>query len=188
MINKILRTKTKQTIFTVADISDISGRKADSNLVANINYYVKKGDLIQISKGLYAIDRDYDKYELGNKLRRPSYVSFYTVLQKEGILFQEYQELFFASNRSEQIEINNIKFKYRKLKDSILLNNMEIVSTTNISIATIERALCDKLYLDGEEYFDNLTSIDWEVANKLAIEVYKSEKLIKTLNKLKDVK
>jgi len=36
----------------------------------------------------------------------------------------------------------------------------------------LERALCDKIYLDGDEYFDNLRQINWELAGKLNAEVY----------------
>lgn len=186
MIKQLLRNKQSQTVFTVSDIALYLDKEVDSNLVSNIHYYVRKGELIQLSKGLYALDMDYNKFELGNKVRRPSYLSFYTVLQLNGVIFQPYDTIFYASNRSEVVNMDQQQFKYRKLKDEILLNSLGIEGLNQYSIASVERALCDKLYLDGIEYFDNLSKIDWEFVGKLIDQVYKSDKMKLIVKKLKD--
>jgi predicted transcriptional regulator of viral defense system len=187
MIKKLLKKKGKKTVFTVADIASILERNVDDNLVSNINYYVRRGELINLSKGLYALDL-FDSFELANKLRRPSYISFYTALQEGGIVFQEYSTIYLACNRSEEIEILETKLKYRKLKDEILLNPLGIIQGETYSKATVERALCDKIYLDGVEYFDNLESINWDFAFEMADKVYGSKKLKDNLSKLKNAK
>ena len=179
MIKQILKEKNKQTVFTFGDIAMITGKSANSNLVSNINYYIKTGQLIRISKGIYALDENYSIWELANKLRKPSYISFYTVLQKAGIVFQPYSTIFLSCNRSEVIEKNNQKFKYRKLKDEILYNMKGLQEKENVMIATPERALLDKIYLDGDEYFDNLSKIDWEFAKEMNDDFYKSKKIEK---------
>ncbi len=179
MIKEILRKKETQTVFTFGDISVITGREPNSNLISNINYYVKTGDLVRLSKGLYALDEDYSILELGNKLRRPSYISFYTILQKEGIIFQPYNTIYLACNRSEIIKKGDQVFKYRKLKDEILYNVKGLQQEENVMLATPERALLDKIYLDGDEYFDNLRRINWDFALEMNEEIYKSQTIEK---------
>lgn len=180
--------KSRQTIFTLSDIANLLGKEADVNLVANVNYYVKKGEIINLSKGIYALNQEYNKLEFANKLRRPSYISFYTVLQKEGVIFQEYQTILLAANRSEAIEKDDFKIKYRQIKDEVLLNPLGIKVNQNYSIATKERALCDKIYLDGLEYFDNLVEINWSLVDNLLVNVYKSKTLPKLIKELKNAK
>jgi len=43
--------------------------------------------------------------------------------------------------------------------------------------ASVERALLDKLYLDGEEHFDNLRQVDWDKMARLNREVYRRQTL-----------
>ncbi len=179
MIKKLLRKKRGQTVFTLSDIAAITNKEADENLISNIHYYVKTGQLIRLSKGIYALDKEYSIWEFANRLRKPSYISFYTILQKEGIVFQPYYTIFLASNRSEEIKKGKEIFRYRKLKNDILLNTMGIVEENGVTVATQERALLDKVFLDGEEYFDNLRRIDWKFAKKLNKEVYESKKIEK---------
>lgn len=184
MIKEILKNKSQsQTVFSFSDIARLSSRNPNSNLVSAVSYSVKKGDLIRLSKGLYALNKNYSKYELANKLRTPSYISLYTVLSMEGVVFQPYTSIFAISNRSETIVIKSQKYIYRKIKDAILLNSLGILDKDGVAFACAERAILDKIYLDGSEHFDNLRSVNWELAGKLNSSIYKSkviEKFIKT--------
>ncbi len=177
MIKELLRKKHTQTVFTFNDISIITKRKPDSNLISNINYYISNGELKRLAKGIYTLDENFSKFELANKLRRPSYISFYTILQKEGIVFQPYDTIYLASNRSEEIHISGFHFKYRKLKDDILYNLKGVEEKNNVVMATPERALLDKIYLDGEEHFDNLKNINWNLLKIMNNEIYMSKKI-----------
>ena len=72
----------------------------------------------------------------------------------------------------------NYPLQYRKIKNEILLNPLGIKNKNNVQIATPERAICDKLYLDGVEYFDNLRNIDWAFMGELNTQVYGKNKVI----------
>ena len=98
----------------------------------------------------------------------------YTVLQESGVVFQPYSSIYLISKRSEEVNIDNQKYIYRKIKDNILLNPLGIIQNDSISIATKERAICDILYLDDEQYFDNLREIDWNMILKLNKNVYEN--------------
>jgi hypothetical protein len=69
-------------------------------------------------------------------------------------------------------------YVYRKIKDSILLQPLGIASANGIFKASPERALCDKIYLDRQEYFDNLRSIDWDFMTSLNQNVYNDNRYI----------
>lgn len=175
MIKDLALKRGEQTVFRLIDIAQLTGRPVDHNLSSAVSYYVKKRELVRLSKGLYALDGHYSKWELGNKLRVPSYVSLYSVLQIEGVVFQPYNSVFLISNRSEKVEIQGQQYVYRKIKDEILLNPAGITVKDNVAVASVERAFLDKLYLDGEEHFDNLSMIDWQTARQLNEQVYKNQ-------------
>ena len=101
-------------------------------------------------------------------------------MESLGIVFQPYSSIYIASRRSEEKIIDGQKYIYRKIKDEILLNPMGIDMQGQISKASPERAICDKLYLDGIEYFDNTRNIDFEKMRLINIEVYKNNQAIST--------
>src|SRR3990167_1902818 len=121
MINQLLRNKPAfQTVLSVSNIARLTNKQPDVNMLSALSYHVQKGNLIRLSKGLYALDNQYSRFELANRLRQPSYISLYTVLQKAGVVFQPYTSIFVVSNRSETLIIGNQKYLYRKIKDAIL--------------------------------------------------------------------
>ncbi len=83
MLSYLLRSK--QTVFSFRDILLASDAPTPSLLYRRVNYYVTKGNLYQIRRGLYAKDKNYDRYELGTKILTPSYISFETILAEAGI-------------------------------------------------------------------------------------------------------
>lgn len=160
------------------DIKKVLNIKNDKSLYNAISYAVKKQELYKISDGIYSIEKNYSKKEFGNRYRTPSYISLYTVLQEEGVIFQPYTSIYLISKRSEVVTIDEQKYVYRKIKDSILLNPLGIIQKENISIASIERAICDTIYLDGEQFFDNLRDVNWSLMSELNKEVYENNKNI----------
>ncbi len=175
-----------QTVFRFSDLSQAVAGYTGQKLRSALKYALARGDIFKISKGIYSLSKDYSRLEFANKYRSPSYISLYSVLQKEGITFQPYSAIYVISNRSQEIEIDGQNYVYRKIKDSILLNTFGVKNENGIQIAGIERAICDKLYLDGDEYFDNLRQVDWNLMTETNTKVYGENKLILTfINKNK---
>ena len=185
IIKKLAVNRGVQTVFSLAEIARIVGVKADKNLISAVSYYVKSGDLLRLAKGLYVLNKDYLRYELGNKLRTPSYVSLYTVLQNEGVVFQPYTSIFLVSFRSETRIVDGQKFVYRKIKDEALLNPLGIKSEGLVAVASLERAILDKIYLDGEEHFDNLRSVNWDKMEELNEQVYRHKNINKYIKEMR---
>jgi len=178
-IKQLMMAKGRgQTVISVADASMMVPEYSGNKLWSALKYAVASGDLIRLTRGIYVFERNYSHLELANKLRIPSYVSMYTVLQKEGVVFQPYESVYMIASRSQRIEVDNQNYIYRRIKAEILLNTRGIEIVDRVSMANTERALCDKLYLDGNEHFDNLRGIDWEEMRNLNRLVYGGNKTI----------
>ena len=80
--------RSERTVFSLKDIALLLGETDFDSIKSKINYYIRKNDLYQIRKGIYAKSKTYDQLELANKIYTPSYVSMETVLANEGIISQ----------------------------------------------------------------------------------------------------
>ena len=85
--------KTPKSIFTTKDLSLVWQEKNKKKLYSKISYYLKKGEIKKLSRGIFAKDKNYDIRELATSIYSPSYISFETVLVDAGYIFQ-YYELF----------------------------------------------------------------------------------------------
>lgn len=169
---------SRQTVYLVSDLSQQVAGYSGAKLYSALKYATKKKDLNRITRGIYAFSKNYSKIEFANKFRTPSYISLYTILQEAGIIFQPYSDIYIVSQRSEVYEVDGQKYIYRKIQDDILLNHTGTIYVDGVHKASAERALCDTLYLDGDEFFDNLRDINWDLMKKLNSDVYANNKLI----------
>lgn len=173
---------SKQTVFTSREIALLIGEKNANNLKSKLSYYVKTGKLTRLRRGIFAKNEQYDRNELAVRVYTPAYLSFETVLAREGVIFQYYQSLFVASYLTRDILVGENKISYKKLKSEILTNKKGLVDCGYYLEATRERAFLDRLYLFPDYSFDNLRGMDWEACLDI-VSIYKSKKLIKTLEK-----
>ncbi|OGY31349.1 MAG: hypothetical protein A3C02_03490 [Candidatus Andersenbacteria bacterium RIFCSPHIGHO2_02_FULL_45_11] len=172
--------QSQKTIFTIKDLALLWAEKDNNNLKSKIAYYVKKGSLIRLTRGVFARDKDYNLKELATSIYTPSYISFETVLRESAVIFQHYDTVFVASKWPKTVEIDTHSIQFRKLKDELLFNPKGIVNKGTYSIATVERAFLDMLYISKEYHFDNLRPIDWEKCFDL-VDIYDNKKLVERL-------
>lgn len=182
---KVLKlTNLGKTVFTTDDLMlfwSISNRDVLKN---TIHKALKKGLLFPIKKGLYGLKGvEPDLFELASKLKKNSYISFETVLSSKGVVFQYYDDVFLASDRTITIKHKNNNFSYRKLPDFILLDRTGVENKNNYFIATAERAICDKIYKDGLSYFDDISVLDKNTVFEIA-KIYKNKRFEKEIKKL----
>lgn len=173
---------SKQTVFTSREIALLIGEKNLDNLKSKLSYYVKTGKLIRLRRGVFVKNEKYDRNELAVRIYTPAYVSFETVLGREGVAFQYYGTIFVASYLSREISVGENKITYRKLKDEILTNQKGLINHGYYFEATKERAFLDRLYLSDTYHFDNLRGIDWGSCRDI-VSIYKSKKLEKALER-----
>ncbi len=173
-----------QSVFSSKEVAILTGENDPLSLKSKLSYYVRVEKLKRLRKGFYAKSDEYDKKELATKLYTPSYVSFETVLAKEGVIFQYYDTIFCAGYLSREVQVGDICIRYRKLKNEILLNRAGLIEKDFYFEASRERAFLDMIYINSECYFDNLRSLDWEKCESL-VSLYKNASLIKVLNEYK---
>lgn len=179
LINKLYQST--QTVFSNKDLALIWQEDNAFNLKAKIAYYVKSQALLRLTRGVFAKNEAYDPKELATSIYTPAYISFETVLREAGIVFQHYDSIFVASKWPKQININQHKIIFRKLKNIVLFNATGIINRNHYSIATPERAFLDMIYLFPDYYFDNLKAINWDKCEEM-LEIYDNKQLVKRLH------
>ena len=168
--------RDKRTVFTLQEIAMLVKEPDFGRLKQRIHYFVNRGKLRNIRRGIYAKD-NYFPEELACKIYSPSYISLEYVLQKSGIIFQYSGQITNVSYLSRIIAVGDHELKYRKIKNNILYNTSCITRLdTGINIATPERAFLDTLYLNKESYFDSLHIINKDIVKDL-LKIYQSEQL-----------
>lgn len=173
--------RSPKTVFTFKDISLIWENSDRKSVISGINYYVNSNQLYRIRRGIYAKDENYSKDELATRIYTPSYISFETVLGREGLNFQYYSQIFLASYLTREITIDNQVYTFRKIKDDVLANPLGIENKTETSIATRERAFLDILYINPNYHFDNADPLDWERVFEI-LPIYRNKKMAKIVN------
>lgn len=174
--------KYNQTIFSTKEIALLWNEENSVAVRNRLNNYVENKKLIRLRKGFYVKSKDYNKFELGVKIYTPSYISFETVLYKSGVIFQFYNKIFLASYLKREIEVNNQKYSYNKIKNLTLTNHSGVNQKDNYSIASVERAFLDTVYLNKGYHFDNLSPIDWGKIFKI-LPIYRNDAMKKRLKK-----
>lgn len=180
-LTSILRSN--KTVFSSKDIALLWHESSTTATRVRLHYYIQKGDLYRIRNGLYAKNENYNKLELATRILTPAYVSFETVLAKEGLIFQYYEPIFVASYVTREILIDRQVYSFRKMKDGVLTDSTGIEHVSETSIASKERAFLDMLYVKDKYHFDNIRSLDWDKAFKI-LPIYKNLRMTKNVNNL----
>ena len=164
-LKKIL--KRDQSVFTFQEFTLLWPGNSSHVIASRLAYYVKKGDLLRLRRGIYAKSPQYNKFEVAVKIYTPSYISFETVLVRAGMIFQFYSQITVASYLSRTIICDDQVYHYNKIQPEILTNPLGIEHIENYSIAVPERAFLDILYLYKRYHFDNLGPLNWNLVFSL---------------------
>ena len=121
-----------------------------------ISEWVKSGELISLRRGLYIPGRESnlpkpEPFLIANHLRGPSYVSLESALSYWGLIPERVYEITSVTLKSKKIYTTSVgKFSYQFLPSpyySFGIKSVPINSTQTILIASLEKAICDKLIL-----------------------------------------
>ncbi|MFH1626778.1 MAG: type IV toxin-antitoxin system AbiEi family antitoxin domain-containing protein [bacterium] len=170
--------RSPKTIFSTKDIVLLWGEEGKINVRVRLSNYVKRGKLIRVHRGIYAKDKNYDRFELATRIYTPSYISFETVLTRTGINFQYYGNIFVASYVTREIEVSGQKISFIRMKDYVLSNTIGIEHTNDISTATKERAFLDRIYISKDYHFDYLDILDWDKVFEI-LPIYRNKRMDK---------
>lgn len=180
-IEKIL--DSEKTIFRYKDIELLLGISNRETIKSFFWRAVEEGVFCKIQSGVYGLKK-YNPYELWTKLKKNSYISFETVLREKWVIFQDYwNQVFLASDNTLEKYAGNKKYCYLKIKNDILTNPLGLEQKRQYMQASVERALCDRLYLTKNYHFDNLEHINWENLEEIS-QIY-NKRVILAIKKLK---
>lgn len=160
-MNKILQIQISGSrVFTAQDLAVWWGYSDEDKLYELIKYYVRTGQIYKFTRGLYSLIKYNQQsirqdtnllYEVANKLIPNSYVSLWTVLKREGVVFQYYDEIYSMARKSVTRDVLGVKFVYKQIKQNVLLNDLGVEEVGKARLAGVERAIGDAIY-----YFANL--------------------------------
>lgn len=170
--------RSPQTIFSTKDVALLWGEETNAAVRVRLSNYIKTRKLIRVHRGLYAKDKNYNHFELATRIYTPSYVSFETVLTREGVNFQYYGNIFVASSVNKEITVDDQKITFVRMKDYVLSNTLGIEHKDGIAIATKERAFLDRVYISKDYHFDNLRSLDWNKVIEI-LPIYNNKRMEK---------
>ncbi len=170
--------RSPKTVFSTKDVALLWREQTEASVRVRLSQYVKNGKLIRVHRGIYAKDKNYNRFELATRIYTPSYVSFETVLTRTGVNFQYYGNIFVASYVTREIEADGQKISFVKIKDYVLSNTIGVEHANDVAIATKERAFLDRIYVSKDYHFDHLDVLDWEKVLEI-LPIYRNKKMNK---------
>jgi predicted transcriptional regulator of viral defense system len=178
--------ETGRNVFNLDDLASIWGQNKRSDTLWSARKYAREGKLHRIKRGLYVLNpNNPDTLEVANKAFAPSYVTGPTILIKHGLSFQFIYYVHSAALRTKQIKIDEAIFFYHKIKSEIFYNRTGIIVNNNgTEEASLERAICDTLYLNlGDWAFEHTDEVDWNKVREIA-DIYGSKAILRKINEL----
>lgn len=175
--------RSPKTVLTIKDIALIWKDSNSKAIKSRLSYYAKNKDLFRVRRGIYVKNKEYSKLELATRIFTPSYVSFETVLAKEGLIFQYQTKIQLASYLNRELNIDEQIYSYKKLKKTIITNSIGVENINETSIASPERAFLDILYSNNNYHFDNLRSLNWDKV-MLILPIYNNKRMSKIVMQL----
>lgn len=177
--------RSPKTIFTLKDLALLWGEPGTGSVRVRLNHYVRRGKLYRVRRGFYAKDKHYNKLEFATRIFTPAYVSFETILAREGLVFQFYTQISIASYLTRDIEVDGQTYSFKKIKTSVLTYSLGVENRDETSLANKERAFLDTLYLHTDYHFDNLNNLDWDQVFKM-LPIYQNQSMANRVYKFHD--
>lgn len=131
-------------LFTIKDLKKLFPE--DAYIKTSVNRMLNRGDLVQVVRGVYALNRNnLDIEKIAAQLYYPSYISFESALAKYGIINQGRYGLTLATTRhSKQMIIAGMECNFSQLKPALFFG-FDLID--GVYLAAPEKAVLDKLYL-----------------------------------------
>jgi predicted transcriptional regulator of viral defense system len=150
-----------------SSLFDVVGVSA-SQVRLQIVRWVNAGKLVQLRRGLYALNEPFRKTEphpflVANRLRKASYVSLQSALAYYGMIPEHVPVVTsVTTGRPEELQTGLGAFGFRHVQKSLFAGYQTVVVAPGQSafLATAEKALLDLIYLspggDDEAFIDGL--------------------------------
>jgi len=139
------------TVFTIDDFSKVFKIKpSTARAFLSRNSKKESSYFSKLKRGIYAFNLNSPtKFEIANKLYKPSYVSFETALSYYGVIPEIVYEITSATTKqTKAFNVQNSIFNYLKIKKILFFGyQSKRIQGRTVLIADKEKALLDYLYL-----------------------------------------
>ena len=159
---------SKRTVFRTKDMQGL-WQESPKNTIISAKRMVGKGLILKLAKGYYALNKEYDIYELANLIISPYYISFGSALFYWSVCFQAGNTINSVSLLNYEKKIEDKIYKYYAMKKELFFNLEGIVFKDNISIAVPERAILDSFYFGFLINIDNEEKINFTYLKKTSL-------------------
>jgi predicted transcriptional regulator of viral defense system len=179
--------------FNISDLQLIWKINDRTKVINIIRYYKSKNKIYSIKSGLYTlIPKDKitfdDKLIIAQKIISPSYISYHTALNINGINFQYYDSIHLIADYHKKINILGTNIIFHKINNSMFLSKLGLIEAkTNNGAYTIagpERSIIDSWYLNPSIGID--INYSNKIDKKLLLQIaslYNKPSIIKNLKK-----
>ena len=150
---------TGKTVFSMKNLQDLWESNPNTAKIIAKRMTDKKL-IVRIERGYFALDEEFDIYELANLIISPSYISLSSSLFYHEVSFQASQTVTSASLLNYERKAAGRTYKYYAMKDSLFFNLEGIRYRDNLAIAMPERAILDCLYFNLLPNVDNSDEIN----------------------------
>jgi predicted transcriptional regulator of viral defense system len=160
-----------RTVFTLDDLGVIWGQKSRTATRQSARDYATRGSLLRLRQGVYALPHiELDEFIIANKLLVPSYVTGLSVLIKAGMSFQYTDRIFSVAAYGKNYKVGERTFVYSQIKEAVLYNPLGLNDDAKVSVAGVERAITDLIYLTKGRYpFERIKGVDWGLLERCAL-------------------
>lgn len=165
---KIL-TDSGKTVFTLGDLQSFWDEKDRRNVVITARRMVKAGIILKVGKGYYALNKNYNRYELANTIISPSYISLHSALLFWGIAFQKEETVHSVALLNYEKKLDGTLYSYHAMKKGLFFDTRGIILKDYVSIASSERAILDSFYFGFLVNIDNQEAILPTLLNSLSL-------------------
>ncbi|ASJ07389.1 type IV toxin-antitoxin system AbiEi family antitoxin domain-containing protein [Thermococcus pacificus] len=159
LITQFILSRYGGKVITRDELEEICRRFGES-LEYIVNYYISRGYLIRILRGVYYV-KTLEEYKFGktpdpltliskamNKLTLKWYFGLYTALKLNGATYEYYSRIFLITpviTRPKPVTILGERVQFVKLKGSLL--GFGVVKRREIQYSDLEKTLLDFIYL-----------------------------------------
>jgi predicted transcriptional regulator of viral defense system len=151
---ELLRNSTTRDYVSLAHLIAIFG--SGDSLKGKVKRMIQAGELINLKRGHYVFGEQYrrgllEQFHLGNVLYGPSYISLESALSHWSLIPERVYTITSVCTKRPQIVTTTLgRYRYRKIPLSAFSYGLvRTEQSPHYLIASPEKALLDKLYLDG---------------------------------------
>ncbi len=159
-------------VYTTQDLRKFN--KNYSDVMGKISRDLRDEKIIQLKRGLYESDKNTPGHYLSGYIYGPSYLSFDYVLSISGLIpegtYKAYTSATFKKNKKKMYSNYFGDYLYRDVPEDVFRFGVKTVIEKGYSyqIASVEKALCDKLY--ALKPVKNLRELKFLLFNDLRID------------------